>query len=127
MPGKAVLGGPATDFCYCIIRLNPAGAAVVSVFEAHEPRSSVMVIFRMYSIHELLDLQHTMIALDRLCGDPKELGIRALLIAENVTVGFTEEFVARLAVNADAKLIAHGARRDEQRGFFAEHRGDLLF
>jgi hypothetical protein len=86
-----------------------------------------MIVFRMNSIHELLDLQHSVIAFDRLRGDPKELGVRALLIAEDVTVGFTKEFVARLAVDAQAELITHRAGWNEECGFFAEHRGDLLF
>ena len=79
------------------------------------------------AVHELLDLQHAMVAFDRLGGDAEELGVRALLVAEDVAVGFAEEFVAGLAMNAQAELVAHRAGRDEESSFFAEHCGDSLF
>ena len=68
-----------------------------------------------------------MVAIDRLGRDAEELRVCALLVAEDVAIGFAEELVARLAVNAHAELVAHRAGRNEQRGFFAEHRGDMVF
>ena len=79
------------------------------------------------AVHQLFDLQHAVVAFDRLGGDAEELGVRALLVADDVAVGFAEEFVAGLAVNAHAELVAHRAGGDEERGFFAEHAGDSLF
>jgi hypothetical protein len=59
--------------------------------------------------------------------DSEKLRIRALLVADDVAIGFAEEFVTRVAVNANAELVAHGARGNEEGGFFAEHAGDSLF
>ena len=75
----------------------------------------------------MFDLQHAVVAFDRLRGDAEELGVRALLVANDVAIGFAEEFVAGLAVNAHAELVAHRAGGDEESGFFAEHAGDSLF
>ena len=44
-----------------------------------------------------------------------------------MAVGVAKEFVARLAVQPHADLVAHRAGGDEQRGFLAEHAGDALF
>ena len=122
-----MLGGPTANFCHRVVRLNAAGAAIVGILEAHESRASVVIVFRMNSIHELLDLQHSMIAFDRLRGDAEELGVCALLVAKDVAVRFAEKIVTGLAVDAHAELVTHRARRNEERGFFAEHCGDLFF
>jgi hypothetical protein len=67
------------------------------------------------------------IAFDRLGSESKKLCVGALLVAQDVAVGFAQKFVARLAVNAQAELVAHRAGRDVQGRFLAEHCGGLLF
>src|SRR4051812_3448037 len=68
-----------------------------------------------------------MIAFDGLRSESEKLRVSALLVADDMAIGFAEEFVAGVAVNSHAKLIAHGAGGDEESGFFAEHSGDSLF
>ena len=115
MPPQAGFGGPAADLGDGVVRLNPAGAAVVRVLQAHEARAGAMIVRRADAIHQLFDLQYTVVAVDRLGGDAEELRVRTLLVADDVAVGFAEEFVTRLTVNAHAELVAHGAGRHEQR------------
>ncbi len=68
-----------------------------------------------------------MVAFDWLRGDAKKLSIGALFVANDMAIGFAEEFVARVAVNAHAELVAHCAGGNEESGFFAEHSGNALF
>ena len=80
--GQAVVGGPAADFGDGVVRLDAAGAAVVRVLQADEPRADAVVVRRPDAAHQLLDVQHAVVAFDRLRGDAEELGVRALLVAE---------------------------------------------
>ena len=126
--GQVVVGGPAADFGDGVVRLDAAGAAVVCVLQADEFRADAVVVAgRSDAAHQLFDVQHAVVAFDRLGGDAEELGVGALLVADDVAIGFAEEFVAGLAVDAHAELVAHRAGGDEQSGFFAEHAGDSLF
>src|SRR5262249_36591426 len=45
----------------------------------------------------------------------------------DVAIGLAEEFVAGVAMDPHAELVAHGARGDEESGLFAEHFSDSLF
>ena len=87
----------------------------------------MVVVRRADAAHELFDLQHAVVAFDRLRGDAEQLGVGALLVADDVAIGFAQEFVAGLAVDAHAELVAHRAGGDEEGRFFAEHAGDSLF
>ena len=79
-----------------VVRLHAARAAVVRVLQAHQPRAHAMIVVRgrMRSI-KLLDVQHAVVAFDRLRRDAEQLRVRALLVAQNVAVRFAQEFVAR--------------------------------
>jgi hypothetical protein len=124
MAREAVVGGPAADFDDRIVRLYAASAAVMRVLQANQFRADAVIVRGPDAVHELFDAQHAMVALDGLRGDSEQLSIRALLVAENVTVRLAEELVARLAMDAQAELIAHRAAGNVERGFLAEHRGD---
>src|SRR5262249_6850149 len=87
----------------------------------------MVVARRADAVHELLNLQHAVVALDGLRGDAEQLRVSALLVAHNVAVGFAEEFVTGVAMDPHAKLIAHRPRRDEESGLLAQHPGDLFF
>ncbi len=87
----------------------------------------MIIIHRPDAAHELLDLKHAVVAVDRLSRNAEELGIRPLFVPNDVAIRFAQEFIARLAVNAHAELVAHGAGGDKQGRLFAEHFGDSLF
>ncbi len=124
--GEAVFGGPAADFRERVVRLNPTRAAIVCVFQAHEPRADAMIVRRPDAADELLDLQHAVVAFDRLGGDAEQLGVGALFVAQDVAIGFAQEFVAGLAVHTQAELVAHRAGGNVESRFFAQHLGDPL-
>ena len=68
-----------------------------------------------------------MVAVDRLRRDAEQLGVGPLLVTEDVAVRLAQKLIARLAVDPHADLVAHRARRHEQRRLLAQHLGDPLF
>ena len=66
------------------------------VFSRHTSRVRTQwSLSRPDAVHQLLDVQHAVVAVDRLGRDAEQLRVRALLVAEDVAIRFAQEFVAR--------------------------------
>ena len=113
--GQSVIGSPAANLLDHFPRLDPARAAVVRVFQAHQPCADVMVVFRTDAVDELLQPQHAVLALDRLNGDAEQLRVGPLLVAVDVALRFAKKFVARLAVQLARQSGCSSCRRGQTR------------
>lgn len=120
---QAGVVSPLADGGDVFDRLDFASAAVVCVFEADEGRANEMVVFGADQAAKLIDVEDAVLAFDGAGGDAAELREGTLLVVVNVTAGFADEFVAGLAVNADADLVGHRAGGHEDGRFFAEDFG----
>src|SRR4051812_4347714 len=82
--GQVVVCSPAADFGDGIVRLDASSSAVVCVFQTNEARADKVVIGgRANAANQLFDLEDPMITFDGLRGDAEELGVGALLVADN--------------------------------------------
>src|SRR5688572_26575405 len=106
MACESIVRCPAANLDHRIVRLNSPRSAVMRVLQTNQPRSRVVIVVeRPDAVHELLDMQHPMITVDRLRRDAEELRIRTLLIEQDVAVLFAQKLVTCLAVNANSQLV----------------------
>ncbi len=115
--------GPSAHFGDAGQRLDSPGAAIVRDLEGQHAGVGLMFAIGANQAGQLIEPQQAKVAFDRLDRDSAQLGISGLLVVENVAARLAQKFIARPAMQPDANLIRHRARRDQQRSLLAEELG----
>src|SRR5262249_1188236 len=123
---ELVLPGPIADRLDLFDGIDPAAAAIVRVFQAHQPRDDAVLIDRPDLVFELRDIEDAVFALDRAAGDAAQDRRSSRFVVVDMASQVAEDLIARLRMRPETDLIRHGARGHEQGGLLAEQRGDAL-
>ena len=127
MHRQAVGVGPFADAVDVLLGIDPAAAHVCRVFQADEGCPGEVLVVGTNLPGEVADIENPAIALDQPTGNAGEGRGGPLFVVGDVAGRFDEQFIAQLAVNADAHLVGLGTRRGVDSGLFAEHLANHRF